>query len=155
MAAERLSMRKIKEVLRLQAAGHSKRAIARSLAIGHSTVREYQHRAAAAGLVWPDAAVIADSELEARLFPVPAPSNVVRPLPDWADVHHDLKAKRRTGVTLQLLWIEYKESCPGGLQYSQFCDHYRRWQDVSTWCCGRNTKQARKSSSIMPARPYR
>lgn len=128
MAAERLSMRKIKEVLRLQAAGHSKRAIGRSLAIGHSTVREYQHRAAAAGLVWPQAAELTESELEARLFPVAPPSNVMRPLPDWAQLHRELIAKRRTGVTLQLLWIEYKESNPDGLQYSQFCEQYRRWR---------------------------
>jgi DNA-binding NarL/FixJ family response regulator len=48
MAAERLSIRKIKEVLRRQAAGHSKRSIARSLAIAHSTVHEYESRAARA-----------------------------------------------------------------------------------------------------------
>jgi hypothetical protein len=42
MAAERLSMRKIKEFLRLQAAGHSNRSIARSLGISHSTARQYR-----------------------------------------------------------------------------------------------------------------
>jgi DNA-binding NarL/FixJ family response regulator len=50
MAAERLSMRKAKEVLRLKAAGQSNRAIARSLRIARSTVAEYLSRAEAAGL---------------------------------------------------------------------------------------------------------
>jgi transposase len=128
MAAERLSMRKIKEVLRLFAAGMSGRAIALSLAISHSTVREYRQRAAATGLEWPAAATLTDGEIEARLFPALPPSNVVRPLPNWVEIHRELKAKRRTGVTLQLLWLEYKEAEPAGLQYSQFCDLYRRWR---------------------------
>jgi transposase len=39
-------------------------------------------------------------------------------------IHTELKTK---GVTLQLLWFEYKESNPNGYQYSKFCEHYRRW----------------------------
>ena len=128
MAAERLSMRKIKEVLRLAAAGQSHRAIARSLGIAHSTVQEYRARARGAGLVWPLAEECTDGELEARLFAVARPSNVERPLPDWVEVHREMKARRRTSVTLQLLWLEYKEQHPDGLQYSQFCELYRRWR---------------------------
>lgn len=128
MAAERLSMRKIIEVLRLSAAGHSDRAIARSVRISHSTVREYRRRAEAAGVSWPLPEEWTASELEARLFPAPVPSHVARPLPDWARVHEEMKARRRTGVTLQLLWMEYKEAWPDGLQYSQFCELYRRWK---------------------------
>jgi transposase len=128
MAAERLSMRKIKEVLRLAAAGRSHRAIALSLGIAHSTVREYRSRAQAAGLEWPLAPELSDAELEGRLFPLPRPSNIERPLPDWSAVHEELKARRRTGVTLQLLWLEYKEGHRDGLQYSQFCELYRRWR---------------------------
>jgi transposase len=128
MAAERLSMRKIKEVLRLVAAGQGSRAIARSLGIAHSTVREYRDRARGAGLQWPLLPEWTDHELEARLFPTPRPSNVERPQPDWAEVHREMKARRRTSVTLQLLWLEYKEDHPDGLQYSQFCELYRRWR---------------------------
>lgn len=128
MAAERLSMRKIKEVLRLKAAAHGNRAIARSLRISHSTVREYLSRASAAGLSWPLEPLLSDAELEARLFPPPRPSNIERPLPDWAEVHREMKARKRSGVTLQLLWLEYKEDHPDGLQYTQFCERYRRWR---------------------------
>ncbi len=128
MAAERLSMRKTKEVLRLKAAGQSNRAIARSLGIARSTVAEYLRRAEAAGISWPLPPGWTDAQLQGLLFPLPRPSSIARPLPDWAEVHRELKARKRTGVTLQLLWVEYKEREPDGLQYSQFCELYRRWR---------------------------
>jgi transposase len=128
MAAERLSMRKTREVLRLSAAGQSNRMIAKGLGIARSTVAECLARARAAGLSWPLPPECSDAELEALLYPAPKPSTVARPLPDWADVHREMKKRKQTGVTLQLLWIEYKEREPDGLQYSQFCELYRRWR---------------------------
>jgi DNA-binding NarL/FixJ family response regulator len=53
MAAERLSMRKIKELLRLDAEGLSEREISRSLKLSRSTVQRYRQRAEEAGLTWP------------------------------------------------------------------------------------------------------
>jgi len=53
MPAKRLSMRKIKEVLRLKASGASNRKIAGSCGISRPTVSEYLRRAADAGLFWP------------------------------------------------------------------------------------------------------
>ena len=119
-------MRRIRDVLRLQAAGLSRRQLAKSCGIARSTVAEYLKRAEAAGLSWPLPASLDDDELEKRLFPpqmtVPAEQ---RSVPDWPLVHRELK---RQGVTLQLLWDEYKEANPGGFQYSWFCEHYRAWQ---------------------------
>ena len=116
-------MRKIREVLRLyHAAGMSVRAIARSVKASPSTVGEYIRRAQVHGLGWPLPESLDDGELEHRLFPAPAPSTTRRPLPDWSKVHREL---RRKGVTLALLWQEYKASHPEGLQYSQFCERYR------------------------------
>lgn len=126
MAAERLSMRKIKEVLRLRAAGQSHRTIAKSTGIARSTVREYVDRAAAAGLSWPLPEQLTDSALEDLLFKTAATPGI-RPLPEWRKVFDEMKTRRSTGVTLQLLWLEYKEANPDGLQYSQFCECYRRW----------------------------
>ena len=129
MAAERLSMRKIKELLRLKAAGHGNREIARSLVISHSTVKEYLRRAAVAGVGWPLPSGWTDGQLEAQLFPPESrPSSEPRPLPDWAEVHREMKARKKTKVTLQLLWFEYKQDHPDGLQYSQFCHLYRDWR---------------------------
>ena len=62
--------------------------------------------------------------LQARLFPEEVDSSR-RPLPAWSEIYQELK---RPGVTLQLLWEEYKESHPEGYQYSRFCDLYRRWR---------------------------
>ena len=54
MPAERLSMRKVREVLRLKhACGASVRMIARSVGIGHTTVAEYLRRTAVIGITWP------------------------------------------------------------------------------------------------------
>jgi transposase len=103
--------------------GLRQRQIARSLSISPTTVGEYLRRASAGGLSWPLAGELDDAQLEALLFPsLPKEIADKRPLPDWAEVHQELKRK---GVTLLLLWQEYKAAHPEGLQYSQFCDRYR------------------------------
>jgi transposase len=116
-------MRKIRELLRLHAAGHSQRAIARSVGIGQSTVGDCLQRARLAGISWPSE--LDDRALEHALYPPPPPrGSVERPIPDWAVVHGEL---RRKGVTLFLLWEEYKAAHPEGYQYSWFCHAYRAW----------------------------
>lgn len=124
-------MRKITEVLRLDAQGHSHRDIAISVGIARSTVAEYLRRAAEAGLAWPLPETTDAAGLEAALFPAPEPVEH-RPIPDWHAVHKELKNPRHH-VTLRLLWIEWKADHPDGWRYSQFCFHYREWlgaQDV-------------------------
>ena len=103
MPAERLSMRKVREVLRLRwALKLSARQVAGSLAMGRSTVAEYLQRAAAAGLTWEEVEALSDGELEERLFPAPPRKAAgTRPLPDWAQVKKELRGKH---VTLYLLW---------------------------------------------------
>jgi len=126
MPAKRKSMRQIREILRQKwALGLSNRQIARGCGISRPTVGEYLRRAEKAGLSWPLPAGLDDTELEAKLFPpavaIPADQRAV---PDWAEVHRELK---RQGVTLTLLWDEYKAAHPEGYQYSWFCEHYRAW----------------------------
>jgi predicted transcriptional regulator len=53
MGTERLSMRKIREVLRLRNEGLSQRDVARACGMGAGTVSEYLSRAAQAGVAWP------------------------------------------------------------------------------------------------------
>ena len=123
----RLPMRKIAEALRLRAAGLSTRKIASSLEVGQSTVTEYLKRAERSGLSWPLPDGVADADLERRLFE-PQGGTTRRGLvpPDWAAVDREL---RRKGVTLSLLWEEYRAAHPGdGYGYSRFCDLYRRWE---------------------------
>ncbi|MGB7297316.1 MAG: IS21 family transposase, partial [Candidatus Aminicenantales bacterium] len=129
MARTRLSMRKIREALRLKASGLSYRAIARACLIGKETVREYLGRAAEAGLSWPLPEGLSEEDLERRLFPNEPVSVRKESEPDWALVHRELRKK---GVTRQVLWEEYRAHAPRGYHYSQFCERYRRWTKVLT-----------------------
>src|SRR5690348_18280814 len=111
MPAERLSMRKIREVLRLRfASGLSQRVIARSVGLSQGAVCDYLDRARRAGLGWPLPDELDDTRLEALLFPPPpnTPADQ-RPHPDWALIHREL---RRPNVTLALLWEEYRAGAP-------------------------------------------
>ena len=120
-------MRKIKEVLRLKwAKGMSNRQIAATCGIGRPTVAEYLRRAKEADLSWPLPGDLDEVQLEHRLFPPPPalPANR-RGVPDWAHIHRELK---NAGVTLFLLWQEYRVAHPEGYQYSWFCEHYRLWR---------------------------
>lgn len=127
MPAKRLSMRKIREVLRLRAQGLSNREIARAVGGGRTTVGRIRQRAEEVGLHWPLPEELTESALEALLFPPPPPPPGIhpRPIPDWSQVHREL---RRQGVTLQLLWLEYKAVHPDGYRYSRFCYLYSEWK---------------------------
>jgi transposase len=119
-------MRKIRDVLRLKFdGGQTNRRIARSCHISRPSVADYLLRFQEAGLQWPAAAALDDAALQAKLFPpAPAVSSAQRRVPDWGHVHREL---HRPGVTLTLLWHEYKTAHPEGYQYSWFCDQYRAW----------------------------
>ena len=107
MSGERLSMRKIREVLRLRfAQGLSQRAIGISLRLSTGAVNTYLNRARRAGLAWPLPDGLDDAQLERLLYPPPpAVATEQRPVPDWAVVHREL---RRPNMTLSLLWEEYR-----------------------------------------------
>ncbi len=118
-------MRKLHEMMRLRFEHQlGNRAIARSLGISPSTVSDLFGRFKATGLSWPLPPDLGEVDLEARLYPGQPAADVPRPQPDWENVHRE---RQRKGVTLQLLWLEYKEAHPDGYQYSQFCEGYRRW----------------------------
>src|SRR6516165_3788382 len=126
MAASRLPMRKLREVLRLKYDSQlPQRAIAQACRLGLGTVTLYLQRANAAGLTWPLPEDLDDAALEALLFtrPTCTPARD-RVRPDWQALHQELK---KPGVTLMLLWQEYRTQHVDGYAYSQFCEHYRRW----------------------------
>ena len=126
MPRPRVDMRKIREVLRLTfAEGLSRRQVGAAAGVPFTTVSDYVARAVAAGVSWPLPDGLDDAELEALLYPPALPSVVARPAPDFDRVHREL---RRKNVTLQLLWLEYREAHPDGYGYSQFANLYRRWR---------------------------
>lgn len=116
-------MRKIQEVFRQHEQGHSNRDIGRSLNISAGTVSNYLYRAKVSGLRLDEALTMTEPALYERLF-LPSKSNATnRVLPDWDGIHAELRKK---GMTLMLLWREYREGHPDGVGYSQFCEHYKR-----------------------------
>ena len=121
MPAERVSMRRVREILRLKfECGRSDRAIAVAVSVARSTVQLCLTRFAAAGLTWPLPATLTEQGLEALLFaPLGGskPGKRLKAEPDWAAVHREL---RRPGVTLLLLWEEYRAAYGGGYGYSRY-----------------------------------
>lgn len=127
MPAARISMRLIKDVLRLTAAGLSQRAIADSLGLSHGVVGKYQQLAKHSQMSEAELAAMSEAELAERFLPAKAaePSRAnKRAEPDFAYIHSQLKLK---GVTRWLLWEEYRIENPDGYAYTQFCFHYRNW----------------------------
>jgi transposase len=130
--SERLSMRKIRELLRLKHLGRSQRQIASSLCVAVGTVCGQLRRAREAGMTWERAQEMTDTELESVLFH-DSGRNVAatRAAIDYGHVHEEL---HRDGVTLQLLWSEYldrvaaREDGTKPYQYSQFCELYGAWR---------------------------
>lgn len=124
MATERLSMRKIREILYLKWVGDRRnRQIAESLHVSVGKVSQVVQRATAAGLDWAHAETLSEAELEVTVYGTTARTRRV-PLPDPKYLNAEL---RKAGVTLLLLHLEYLEQHPDGYRYTQFCDHYRRW----------------------------
>jgi transposase len=120
-------VRKIREVIRLHhEAGLSNRAIARVCHVSNSTVGEYLKRVEMAGLGWPLPEELTEEALSARLFPEEE-EKVERPLPDWKEVHRELSKR---GVTLRLLWKEYREKYPNGYRLTQFLGYYKNWNQA-------------------------
>ncbi len=119
-------MRKIKDVLRLKlVAKLSHQQIADALCISKGVVTKYVGLAAVAGLDWPAIQAASDTELDHRLYVLQErPRNHVQP--DYARLDHEL---RRKGMTLMLLWEEYRADHADRQTYSypQFCVNYRRF----------------------------
>jgi transposase len=127
MPAERLSMRNTREILRLRwGLGRSIRETARSCGVGTTTVHDAIARARAARLSWPLPPDLDDAALERRLYPPPGTAVRDRAVPDFATMYRELK---RRGVTLELLWQEYRQQhAENGYGYSRYCDLYRHWR---------------------------
>jgi transposase len=119
----RTNMLKAKEILRLKyVAELSLRDIAKACNCGKSTVAEVLEKANNAKIFWPVS--LNDKQLISLLYP-PQQNKFIFPEPDMENVFYEMKKK---GVTLMLLWEEYKETSPEGLMYTQFCERYRNFK---------------------------
>ena len=128
MPASRISMRHIKEVLRLRFhAGLSIRQIRASTGLSVGAIQKLLKEAERLKIAaWPLPPELDDAELERRLYPSSTPARSRRfEQPDWPNAHQELKRK---GMTKQLLWEEYQQANPErAYSYSQYCERYRQW----------------------------
>jgi transposase len=127
MARKPISMHKIKEILRLK---HelklSDHQIGASLHLSHVSVGQYLRRAQQAGIAWPIPEGLDETQLRQTLRAAQKSSSASAPryLPPMAEIHRQLQRK---GVTLQLLWEEYRRDHPDGYGHSQFWRLYRNF----------------------------
>ena len=138
-----ISMRKLKEILRLKyGCNLSHRQIARSLSISPSVVSNYANRAAQLGLTdWPLPDAWSDIRLN-REFLKTQVKQRKSTLPDWSQVHHELKSKC---MTLQLLWEEYAQRHPANhYSYNHYCRLYKQWQRIQRPSMRQNHKAGEK-----------
>jgi len=126
MATERLSMHKIREILRHKwHLGRRHRQVAAALGISAGCVGTTVSRAQQAGLDWEQVTKLSDEALQQRLYGLrTAEPCTARAAPDCPHIHAE---RKRPGVTLELLHAEYLAQYPDGYQYTQFCETYRRW----------------------------
>jgi len=116
----RISMRKIKEMLRLKYEnGLSINKASVVCNIGRTTGQEYLRRFEVSGLTWPLPLEITDEEVENRLYPVQTVKSSGKSLINFEYLIQEL---RRPNVTIEVLWSEYKQANQDAYSYGYFCD---------------------------------
>lgn len=130
MPQEPLTMKRLREVLRLKLIGGlANRAIGRAVNISPGTVSYYVRAAKQACLDWSSIELLSDDELIKIVRPHCAhrnPSIVTKQEIDYILIYQEIKKK---GVTLQLLHEEYQERYGKNQSYSYsiFCQRFRTW----------------------------
>lgn len=145
MPKKRTTMRKLRDILRLRLhAQLSMRHIRDSLRISLGTIQSIDQKAQALSLDWPAIEQLDDQALAKCFYPDADVRKSSRfEVPDWAEVHRELKGK---GVTKRLLWEEYAQQFPNRCySYSQYCDRYLHWQKKQR----RSMRQNHKAGEIM------
>jgi len=144
MPTEKLTMRKIKQILQLHhESGMARRAISVSVGTSYGSVANYLNRAEKAGITWEMACDMDERELGRALFPSQTLSGARHFIePDYPQIYQELKKK---GVTKLLLWEEYRQSHPdNGYSYAQFCHRYKHWQGQQTMSMRQTHKAGEK-----------
>ena len=148
MARKRMSIRVIKEILRLRFSRNlSIRLISQSVNRSSTAVHNMVRKAEKANLCWPVPEDIDDDKLERMLYAKPGDTSKRKAVPDWASINHELE---QLGTTRQLLWGKYASNHPDNhYSYSRFCSLYSIWRRKNTRRRrGRNIKPRRNALPI-------
>lgn len=118
-----LQMEKVRKILRLWEQGFNQRAIARATEVARSSLQEYLRTAEVEGITYERARLMTDPELQAAFKRQrPGRSRVEVADPDFERVHKEMMSRK--GVTLELLWKEWRATSAGEYSYSTFCRRY-------------------------------
>lgn len=127
MPTKRLSMRQLREILRLRLSARlSMRQIKSSLRVSLGAIQKITSKAQALDLHWDTIEQMDDQQLARAFYPdADTGASSIFQLPDWVEVHQELKRK---GVTKHLLWEEYTQQYPNRCySYPQYCFLYQDW----------------------------
>lgn len=115
-----------KLILEYRAMGLSRNLISKTKKVGRSSVSDVFKRADELGLTAEDVESLSEVEVYHKLFPERHQSETLYDVPEYAYIHKELK---RVGVTLKLLWQEYKDQCQAkgtiAMGYTKFCEGYQ------------------------------
>jgi len=119
---------KIREILRLcLELNYSLRDAGTALGISKTTVGEYLAEFKRTGLSYQEITTMRDTEV-IELFENSNKSSNPMYEALSKDFEYIEKELKRTGVTLYLLWEEYRQRQEEGFSYSRYCHHYRMWE---------------------------
>lgn len=128
MAAKATQMELLKQILRLKQEGLSISAIMRATGVSRPTIRKYLNRISDAGIDEADIAIVDDKSLADKVYN--NDTTIIKSLRFELLLEHFKYAEtelRKTGVTRELLWTEYKVQNPDGYNYSQYCHHFNEF----------------------------
>ncbi len=118
----------IREIIRLVVGnGKSTRDCAEVLKVSKSTAAEYVQRFKRSTLTLEDLNRLTDQDMELYLCRGASKENNTQRILFEFFPYVD-KELYRTGVTLYILWEEYKHSHPSGVSYTRFCHYHRLWK---------------------------
>lgn len=127
MAAKPIDMSKLRQVLRLYSEGKSKSFISNYILLSRNTVKKYIKQFIELKTTFEELDKRSDVELE-KLFITDKQKELSPKLKNlYSFFPYAEKELKKTGVTKMLLWQEYKQKYPQGVQSTQFCEHYNRW----------------------------
>ncbi len=127
MANKPIVMSKLRKVLQLYLKGKSKQFISKYLSVSRNTIKKYLRQFSKLGLSTEELDQLSDLELEKLFIESPVVGPSARQASMYRFFPYMEKELKKTGVTRQLMWLEYIEKYPDGLRSTQFSEHYNKW----------------------------
>jgi transposase len=128
MANKTISMTQLKRIIQLRSEGYNKLSISQKIGLHRKTLNDYLKKLDSTGESYQQLLSRSDDYLSNIVF---NSANTRVPDTRYSDLEKRFpyfnEQLGKTGVTRLLLWEEYKISCPDGYSYTQFCEHFYRY----------------------------